>query len=99
MLLKPQKAELIVIAIVCLHNFLRKSKTSRQLYIPPGSLDIDNNGEIILRSWRDEQENMTSLLNLRNVLRRTKHTTQTKKEEFTKYFCTIVEVPWQNQYA
>lgn len=44
MLLEPEKAELIIMTVVCLHNFLRKSTTSRNIYTPPGSLDIDLNG-------------------------------------------------------
>ncbi|CAH1973594.1 unnamed protein product [Acanthoscelides obtectus] len=47
MLLEPEKAQLIVMTIVCLHNFLRKSRTSRNVYTPPGSLDEEVNGHIV----------------------------------------------------
>jgi len=100
--LAPEKGKIIVMTIVCLHNFLRQSKTSRKIYTPPGSLDTDVNGKIVFGRWRDEQKNMskkTSFLNLRAVSRKTKCTAQYIRKEFTEYFCTKGEIPWQNQYA
>jgi len=99
MLLEPEKAELIIMTVVCLHNFLRKSTTSRNIYTPPGSLDIDLNGHMTPGSWQNDRQGMTSLLPLINVPRRTKLIAQEIREEFTEYFCTTGRVSWQNQYA
>lgn len=98
MLLELQKAELIVMAVVCLHNFLRRS-TSSNIYTPPGSLDTDLNGHTTPGSWRNDQQGMASLLPLKNVPRRTKLIAEEVREEFTDYFCTTGRVSWQNQYA
>ena len=42
------------LACIHLHNFLRKSETSRMAYNPPGTFDVDDidNGTIIDGSWR-----------------------------------------------
>ena len=34
LLLQPEKAQVVVMATICLHNFLRKSRTSRNYYTP-----------------------------------------------------------------
>ncbi|XP_019698090.1 protein ANTAGONIST OF LIKE HETEROCHROMATIN PROTEIN 1-like [Harpegnathos saltator] len=99
MLLEPHKAELIVMAVIYLHNFLRRSKSSTNIYTPPGFLDTDLNGHTILGSWRNDQQGMESLLPLKNVPCKTKLIAQEIREEFTDYFCTTGRVPWQNQYA
>jgi hypothetical protein len=36
MLLEPEKAQLFVMTIACLHNFLRRSPDSAAIYTPPG---------------------------------------------------------------
>lgn len=67
--IEPDKATTVVMAIVHLHNFLRRS-SSRPLYIPGGSFDTeDENGELINGAWRRDQE-MTSFHAIRNVARR-----------------------------
>ncbi|XP_046753220.1 protein ALP1-like [Diprion similis] len=98
MLLQPEKAELVVMTVVTLHNFLRRSNTSRNLYTPTGSVDYVQNGEIISGYWRNDQQEMASLLPLQNIPRRTKLIAQEIREEFTEYFCTCGSVPWQNYY-
>lgn len=42
LLLEPEKAKLITLACVHLHNFLRKSITSKSNYTPPGSFDVED---------------------------------------------------------
>ncbi|XP_043279284.1 protein ANTAGONIST OF LIKE HETEROCHROMATIN PROTEIN 1 [Venturia canescens] len=99
MLLQPEKAELIVMTVVSLHNFLRRSQTSRNIYTPIGFTDIIQNGEIITGCWRNDQQGMLSLLPIQNVPRRTKRFPQQIREEFTEYFCTCGSLPWQNNYT
>jgi len=51
-LLEPEKAQLVVITVVCLHNFLRRSPDSAAIYTPPGTFDYEENGRVIEDSWR-----------------------------------------------
>ena len=71
MLLQPEKAEIIALTIVYVHNFLRKSKSSRASYCPSGMLDNDSNGELVAGSWRTQTTvNNSSFLPVNNVPRR-----------------------------
>lgn len=99
LLLQPDKAEKVVMAVVYLHNFLRSSKTSRNIYTPHGSIDTEVDGKIIPGSWRSDSMTKSSLLDCQNVPRRAKLTAEEIRMEFTEYFCTTGEVPWQNIYA
>jgi len=42
MLLEPEKATIVTLTCVHLHNFLRKSFSSRTSYTPPGSFDLED---------------------------------------------------------
>jgi hypothetical protein len=55
-LLEPEKAKKIVLAILYLHNFLRKIPSSRAVYTPGGSLHTENNGEVFPVRWRNDNE-------------------------------------------
>lgn len=100
MLLEPEKAKYVVMAIVSLHNFLRRSKTSRNIYTPRGSFDTELlDGAIIPGVWRNEEQSTSSFLPLRNVPRRTKLSCQKARDEFAQYFMTNGAVSWQNNYA
>jgi hypothetical protein len=53
MLLEPKKARYIVLTTIYLHNFLRKSRKSRHLYAPAGTLDCElNDGTLVKGAWR-----------------------------------------------
>ncbi|KAJ8876332.1 hypothetical protein PR048_020777 [Dryococelus australis] len=56
MLLEPPKAELIVMAIILLHNYLRNR--SPTLYMSHGSLDHEENCVLIEESWRGGSSNI-----------------------------------------
>jgi hypothetical protein len=55
MLLEPEKAELMVMMIACLHNFLRRQPSSSSRYTPPGTFDIEENGQLMEGSWRGQE--------------------------------------------
>lgn len=93
MLLQPDKVTIISMACLLLHNFLRKSSSG---YTPPGTLDIDNNGQLIQGSWRQENTNMTSLLPLRNIPRKASTEAKSAREQFADYFITNGKVRWQD---
>jgi len=52
LLLEPEKAEIVVMTIVYLHNFLRKSSFSRNIYTHPGCFDREDEGHLIEGHWR-----------------------------------------------
>lgn len=83
-------------AVVYLHNFLRQSKSSRNIYTPPGSFDREEEGHMIRGDWREPGNTTTSLLPLRNVARRPPLHAQEIREHFADYFLTNGSVQWQN---
>ncbi|CAH1978072.1 unnamed protein product [Acanthoscelides obtectus] len=89
LLLEPGKAELIVMTIAYLHNFLKRSCNSCNVYTPPGTFDTEVDGRLIEGSCRriiPNDETMTSLLPLRNVPRRSCKRAQEIQEELAEYF-------------
>ncbi|KAK9703341.1 hypothetical protein QE152_g29405 [Popillia japonica] len=99
MLLEPQKAGLIVMLVVYLRNFLPSDKESRLLYSPPGTFDHYENGNLLPGTWRASvDEEVTSLLPIRNVPRRSLNA-KAIRDEFVEYFTTDGWVPWQNKFA
>lgn len=86
--LHPQKAAKVTLACIDLHNFLKKSKTSRHTYCPPRMLDYENSetGEIIPGQWRNIREGNASLAPLRNVGRRAPEDAYSVRLEFANYF-------------
>lgn len=98
MLLKPEKAQLVVMACVYLHNFLRKSKTSQDVYCPEGALDTEIDGRVIPGNWRIDNE-MSSLLSLTKIPRKSPMSAQEIRNGFSTYFLSNGAVPWQNEYA
>lgn len=98
LLLDPNKAQIIVMAIVCLHNFLKKSKTSHNIYIPPGAVDSEEEGRLTSGSWRNSRD-VDCFENIRNVPRRATVSAKDIRKEMAEYFTTVGVVPWQNEYA
>ncbi|XP_061717029.1 uncharacterized protein LOC133524889 isoform X1 [Cydia pomonella] len=98
-LLQPDKVTDIVMTCVLLHNFLRRSKKSRQIYTPVGIFDTDHEGVIQPGSWRNDQEGMSSLLPLRSLPRRAAVTAKSVRDKFAEYFVTNGAVSWQNNYS
>ncbi|XP_014246904.1 protein ANTAGONIST OF LIKE HETEROCHROMATIN PROTEIN 1-like [Cimex lectularius] len=98
MLLQPEIAETVVMAIAHLHNFLKNTATSKNLYAPPGSLDSEQNGRLSEGTWRRDSE-MSSLLPLNNIPRRAALTAKQIRIEFTDYFLEEGKVSWQSTYC
>ncbi len=96
--LQPEKAEIIVLAICHLHNFLRRNKQSRSLYMPSQSIDREQDGNIVNGSWRNEPRG-SSFLPLRNIPRRSTEYAQNIRDELADYFIKEGAVAWQNKCA
>lgn len=88
--LKIETVNDITTTCVLLHNFLRKSVTSSEMYFPPGTLDVyDNNGNLIRRgAWRNIN-GYNAIQNLPHVPRRPPLTGVNIRNEFTSYFCEV----------
>jgi hypothetical protein len=99
MLLEPETAQCVVMAISCLHNFLRKRQQSRKLYTPDGSLDTEVNGDVIPGTWRQDTENLTSLVPLKIIARKPPNSAQLIRDEFAEHFVTNGALPWQDKYT
>lgn len=96
MLLEPQTAQLIVMTVILLHNYLRAH--SPNWYTPTGTLDHEVNGVLLEGSWRDDGD-MTSMLPVRNAPRRSTNYCQAIRDELADYFVNEGSVEWQNKYA
>nr|CAI5822371.1 unnamed protein product [Callosobruchus analis] len=99
MLLEPHKAAKVVLACIYLHNYLRRSKSSRNIYTRQDTFDQEIDGKIIQGSWRQEREaNPTSLLPIRNIPRKSAGVSKDNRKQFAEYFKTVGRVPWQELY-
>ncbi|PNF41862.1 hypothetical protein B7P43_G15795 [Cryptotermes secundus] len=67
MLLEPEKAKLVIMTIIHLHNCLRRY--SSNVYTSQELLDSEEDGVLTEGSWRNDV-NMTSMLSLQRVPRR-----------------------------
>lgn len=99
MLLEPEKVSKIAMTCVLLHNFLRKSKDSGPLYVPAGTFDTESDGQLIHGTWRQDQQDMTSFLSLRNIPRKPGRQPQEIRKSFCNFFKTTGKVPWQDAYC
>ncbi|KAF9417933.1 hypothetical protein HW555_005078, partial [Spodoptera exigua] len=83
------KTSIITHSCLLLHNFLRKSKSSRNIYTPPGSTDsYDRNGELIRVGMRVNHEE--NLLPLQSVPRRPPINATQIRSNFMNYIHQIV---------
>lgn len=78
------KASIITMTCVLLHNFLRKSATSRERYNPPGTTDTYINGQLISPgSWR--QNNSSIFTPLQSAPRRATNNAIQIRERFMSF--------------
>jgi len=70
------------------------------MYTPPGISEYENAGEIISGAWRGEIDDISSLLPLRRVTRKSAiEAILHIRDEFANYFITNGKLPWQDQYC
>lgn len=96
--LSPEKVILITSAICALHNFLMTK--SARVYTPPGTFDIEIDGQISPAAWRSETNNSQYFQPLNSS--QSRHYSNDAKiirNEFKEYFMSQQgEVPWQYKY-
>ncbi|RXG69776.1 hypothetical protein Avbf_03473 [Armadillidium vulgare] len=88
--------------ILSSHNFeyLLKniSPYSCSTYSPLGTVDTEE-GILAPCSWGHEQGNMSSLLRLQNIPRKSSYETKNIRDEFAEYFTAVGKVAWQHNYS
>jgi hypothetical protein len=95
MLLEPEKAQLVLMNIACLHNFLRRSPDSAAVYTATGTFDCEENVQVIEGRRRAmSNENMTSLFPTRNIARKPPLKAKEIREELAAYFLSEGRVEW-----
>lgn len=101
MLLEPDKAEIITMACLHLHNFLRQSSTYNLVYCPSGTFDHENidTGEVTRGTWRNDLDGKNSFSNFTTVGRRQSTYGHVIRDEFKEYFVSEGKVPWQDECA
>ena len=100
MRLRPKKARRVALTCCYLHNFLRKSGTSRRRYTPPGTLDAeDNSGHVVKGLWRNDAGNATSMIPFLKTSKRATNKYKAKRNRFADYFMNEGKIAWQNEYA
>lgn len=94
----PEIVEIVTLACVYLHNFLR-AKSSRELYTPSKTFDLEDtdSGIIIPGSWRQEIET-GGLIALQRKPRKSSHDAENIRNELLRYFLNEGSVSWQNKY-
>ncbi|PNF38605.1 hypothetical protein B7P43_G03964, partial [Cryptotermes secundus] len=95
MLIQPEKAAMVCMTCALLHNFLRRSNTSRQIYSPNGSFDYEEDGHLKPGTWRQETSN-SSLTPLSKTPRKPSQEAKDIRKEFAEYFITNGAVEWQD---
>lgn len=86
----------VILACVVLHNYLRRNKTSRSIYTPPGTFDSEENGELVEGPWRDEPA-AEGLQPLPRIPRRSPIDSRQIRDNFASYFVSERGMlPWQN---
>ncbi|CAH1972128.1 unnamed protein product [Acanthoscelides obtectus] len=65
----------------------------------PGTFDSKEDGNITSGAWRQNQDNMSSLLPLRNILRKPRTEAKTIRDELAEYFMSNGRVTWQDLYC
>lgn len=100
MLLEPHIATKIVLAIIHLHNFLRRS-SSKNIYNPPGIFDVEcaDTGVIVTDGvWRKDLPGISGMTAFTKTPRRSKSDAEKVRNEFAEYFISPegeVSFQWQ----
>ena len=93
MALEPEKAVVITLATVALHNMLQME--SKESYTFDGLLNAeDDDGNIIREEWRSDASNFTKSLPM-NKGNRASVSAERIRNIFTDHFYGVGQIPWQ----
>ena len=91
--LEPSKAIAVTYACTLLHNFLRRSETSRNVYSPLGTFDTEQKGVLVPGIWRQGGIQNIAFVNFERTARSNSQEAKPIREEFANYFKTSGAVP------
>lgn len=94
----PDDTRNVVLATVCLHNYLRTSSVGRAMYTPPNILDREDEvgGTIQLGEYRQEPVNGLVQF-VRQGGNRHADRALALRDSWCAYFNTVGQVPWQDK--
>ncbi|XP_015365127.1 PREDICTED: uncharacterized protein LOC107162643 isoform X2 [Diuraphis noxia] len=90
MLYEPEKATIVELACIYLHNFLRRDKASKDMYSPSDSFDREIDGRIIDGSWRHEV-NSNILRPIQKIARKFPRVAEDLEQSFQNIFPIMVQ--------
>lgn len=67
------------------------------MYITPGLVDTEEEGFFNEGTWRKNNNDMTSLLHIRNIPRRSPAHLNAIRDELADYFMKVGKVSWQDR--
>lgn len=86
-----EKVPIITMTCVLLHNFLRNSKYSRDIYTPPGTFDSIADESRFDGVWRQNYTDTTAIRSLRRIPKRSSSDITKIRNEFANYFYSLNE--------
>ena len=94
-ILEPKVVESIILATLCLHNFLRKG-SSKTTYCPVGLIEGDDeDGSCVAGTWRQDNEQTLMPLEVPSTGHNVSKSAKMIRENFTEYFTNEGAVEWQ----
>lgn len=95
MCLDPDKATIITLSTLVLHNMLRQF--SYESYTPDGFLDVETEvGDIVAGEWRNENNGESVLQSLpKSNTRKATKNAQHIRDSFADHFWGPGQIPWQ----
>ena len=95
-LLHPDKLNSLVLSTLALHNMLRASPESRNVYTPCSFTDsIDSDGRIVDGEWRQEKNSVLIPLQQRSSGNNPSLSAKQTRDNFKDYFVSEGAVEWQ----
>ncbi|KYN18123.1 hypothetical protein ALC57_09573 [Trachymyrmex cornetzi] len=101
--MNPNMVDKIVMATICLHNFLKTINDTRpednELYCPPSFIDVEQaDGNIIPGTWRNEHSAGVQYIRPTSAHRSTAQAYKQRDDIADYFLMPACEVPWQNEY-
>jgi hypothetical protein len=96
-----EHSEVETVSALYLHSFLRMSATSKSIYAPPSTFDVEDteNGVIVLGKWRQTTAGDTGMVNLARIPRRPPNDSNLVRKEFKQFFMsTDGRLEWQERF-
>ncbi|XP_049867519.1 uncharacterized protein LOC126367811 [Pectinophora gossypiella] len=86
-----EKAPIITMTCILLHNFLRRSQSSQNIYTPPGTFDAIIDGELVEGSWRQHNiaPSVSAIRPIPLVATDTRSEVSQIRSEYTDYFYNL----------